>query len=177
MHFDDQDVNDDLESDNSITYKAVDAAKNVVSIHLGFLQVNHKYKLGLQLPVDMCASIKRLAERGEAIKLAQQTDDSAVAAAAVNTNNCKLIEYHKDEKSNGLLVLDLCVEFLAYKEKFLREELQLLLNDTDAVTFIITARVLGKGKGTPLLRNGIQTLSIDVDDNEAAASSDEGNNN
>lgn len=174
VHFHDDDVNDDLEEDNGIRYKLTDPEKNIVTIHLGFLQIRHCYKLALQLPLDRCAATQKLAARTKSeertIKLVQPE-----SSVGLQSRTCKLLEYGNelDAKSSGEPILDLVVEFTAHKEKFVKEEMRLVLNDTDELTIIFTARVLGKGKGTPMLRNGIQSvLSVDVDDDESGTSSD-----
>lgn len=58
------------------------------------------------------------------------------------------------------------VEFYAYGEKMLREELKLINvnNSVELLKLVITARVLGKGKGTPMLRNGIHCIGFEPDD-------------
>lgn len=64
------------------------------------------------------------------------------------------------------------VEYFAHREKLLREELK-LINSKDAeelLKLVITARVLGKGKGTPMLRNGIHCLGFEGDEESSEAS-------
>lgn len=58
------------------------------------------------------------------------------------------------------------VEYFAYKEKLLREELKLINanNSVELLKLVITARVLGKGKGTPMLRNGIHCIGSEPDE-------------
>lgn len=173
VHFDNHDVNGDLEDDNTIRYKLTDPEKNIVTIHLGFLQIKHRYKLALQLPLNMCAATQKLVTEAAAgpmsIKLEQpETNDG------MPNLWCKLLEYNNelDAKSSGEPVLDMVVEFMAHKEKFLKDEMRLKLNDGDELTIVFTARVLGKGKGTPLLRNGVQSVSVDLDDEDEGTSSD-----
>lgn len=171
VHFDDHDVNDDLDEDNSIRYKLTDPQQNIVTVHLGFLQIRHKYKLALRLPLDRCAATQKLAAENSstsstpvAIKLEQ--------VESADGGWCKLTEYNPelDTKASGEPVLELVVEFSAHKEKFLKEQLRLRLNDTDQLQLIFTARVLGKGKGTPMLRNGIQSVSVEEDEEDGTSS-------
>lgn len=174
VHFDNHDVNEDLEEDNGIQYKLTDPDKNIVTIHLGFLQIQHRYKLALQMPLNLCAATQKL--------VADATDSAPVTIKLEqpeSTNGmlslwCKLLEHNQelDTKASGEPVLDMVVEFMAHKEKFFREDMPLRLNDTDDLTIVFTARVLGKGKGTPLLRNGIQSVSIELDDDDEGTSSD-----
>lgn len=58
------------------------------------------------------------------------------------------------------------VEYFAHKEKLLREELKLVNanNSEELLKLVVTARVLGKGKGTPMLRNGVHCLGSEPDD-------------
>lgn len=171
VHFDNHDVNDDLDEDNGIRYKLTDPEKNIVTIHLGFLQIQHRYNLALQLPLNLCVATQKLATEAQespvAIKLEQIESTNGMPNLW-----CKLLEYGKelDSKSSGEPVLDMVVEFMAHKEKFLKEEMRMLLNDKDELTIVFTARVLGKGKGTPLLRNGVQSVSIELDDDESTSS-------
>lgn len=174
VHFDNHDVNEDLEEDNGIQYKLTDPAKNIVTIHLGFLQIKHRYKLALQMPLNLCVATQKLVTDATdsapvAIKLEQPESTNGMLSLW-----CKLLEYNQelDTKASGEPVLDMVVEFMAHKEKFLREDMPLRLNDTDDLTIVFTARVLGKGKGTPLLRNGVQSVSIELDDDEEGTSSD-----
>lgn len=139
-----------------------------MTIHLGFLQIRHRYKLALQLPLDRCVATQNLVSEGPVTITLEQPESSNGVLW------CKLLEYNNalDAKSSGEPVLDLVVEFMAHKEKFLKEEMRLTLNGQDELTIIFTARVLGKGKGTPMLRNGIQSVSVEMDEDEDGTSSD-----
>ncbi len=67
------------------------------------------------------------------------------------------------------------IEFIAHKEKLLKEKISLQGdndNDDDQVSLVLKARVLGKGKGTPLLRNGIKCVEILPDPDESDVNSD-----
>jgi Domain of unknown function (DUF4517) len=63
------------------------------------------------------------------------------------------------------------VEFFAHKEKLLKEELKLTSPTDPAHKYKLTfqARVLGRGKGTPMLRNGIHCIEIVADDESDAS--------
>lgn len=157
VHFDENAINEDLEADNSIGFQKVDAERNVIGVHLGFLQINHRYKLDLQLPIEICAALKTL-DSSKSVELIE----------SVPNHCCKLIEcQNRIEKSTGLFI-GLSVEFLANKEKLLKHEFSLTLNKTTPIQIIFTARVLGKGKGTPLLRNGVQSIGVEADDDESS---------
>lgn len=163
-------MNEDFEEDNGILYKVTDPEKNIVTIHLGFLQIKHRYKLALQIPLDRCVATQKLVSESPVTITLEQPESSN----GMPSLWCKLVEYNNalDAKSSGEPVLDMVVEFMAHKEKFLKEEMRLMLNGQDELTIIFTSRVLGKGKGTPMLRNGIQSVSVEVDEDEDGTSSD-----
>lgn len=171
VHFDNHDVNEDLDEDNGIRYKLTDPEKNIVTIHLGFLQIQHRYNLALQLPLNLCAATNKLVtdNAGAPVKFTLMQPETSNGMPSLW---CKLLQYNDelDAKASGEPVLDLVVEFMAHKEKFLKEEMHLLLNNVDEITIVFTARVLGKGKGTPLLRNGVQSVSVELDDDEGTSS-------
>lgn len=168
MHFDSNALNEDPEEESGgIRYILTDPKKNIVTIHLGFMQIQHRYNLDIHLPLDLCAATQQLAssEAPVAIKLEQ-------CEPAKGTLNlwCKLLEYNNELDAKSSPAVDFVVEFMAYKEKFLREEMRLRLNDADEMTIVFTARVLGKGMGTPLLRTGVQSVSVEVDDADGTSS-------
>ena len=56
----------------------------------------------------------------------------------------------------------------AHKENLMREKVlfQTLEHQPYSITFIFYARVLGNGKGTPLLKDGIKCIGIEPDEDE-----------
>ena len=87
-----------------------------------------------------------------------------------------MINYFLSAKLNdvNLKLFPLFLEFFAHKEKLLKEEL-ILINEkipSEKIKFVFTARVLGRGKGTPLLRNGIHCTAIELGDDEQSDASD-----
>ena len=66
------------------------------------------------------------------------------------------------------------LQFSAVKEKLVREKFSLVAKDSDVEITIyleVIARVLGKGKGTPMLRTGIKCVQVLRDlDTETEAS-------
>lgn len=163
-----------------MTYQQV--GENVVDVHLGFLQHRHRYLIELHLPAHLfkCqtqAPINLVADNNiaanEHCKLADRVielykdpngsgDDSNETKAAHNTP-----AKHASTSASGVKekFYVIKVEYFAHKEKLLREELKLVNahNEVELLRLIVTARVLGKGKGTPMLRNGIHCLSYDSD--------------
>ncbi|XP_055714600.1 UPF0687 protein C20orf27 homolog [Phlebotomus papatasi] len=153
VHFD-QSIKENLESDNSIGYQK--SGEDTVTVHLGFLQINHRYLLELQLPINASPAFLS----GERIALAG--DERALPNV-----NCKFIEISGKVGSH----FDLKVEFFAHKEKLLREELNLVnvQNTSEKLKLVLSARVLGRGKGTPMLRNGIHCVGVEADEESEAS--------
>ncbi|OTF71727.1 DUF4517 domain containing protein [Euroglyphus maynei] len=125
----------------------------VVNIHLGFLQINHKYE------------IKFSFESNEMIE-----NKFDLNSSCTNDSHAQIIEIRSkfhDDKS--LFEHQLTAHLFAFKEKFLKQTVSLLpMNQTSnkVLTLIFNARVLGKDKGTPLLKNGIQSIGYCPDDDD-----------
>lgn len=59
------------------------------------------------------------------------------------------------------------VELFAYKEKILKEEVEVMCCSLGMpLKIVLNARVLAKDKGTPLLRNGIHSINIEEEEEE-----------
>lgn len=172
VHFDQTTLrDDDFESDNNcVTYQQ--AGDNIVVVHLGFLQINHRYLIELSLPSDLfkcntSVPINLVADNSSVpslhCKLADKISliDVETNGAAANDNGHVS---HGNEKPTKHYVIK--VEYFAYREKLLREELKLINanNSVELLKLVVTARVLGKGKGTPMLRNGIHCIGAEPDD-------------
>lgn len=124
-----------------------------INIHLGFLQVKHRYKVELKIPAEFLADYI-----DKSHKLVLRVDD-----AEVPNIQCKLLSF-KGETTEQSEVYEAEIEFFAHKEKLLKEELKLITSDEKPVKFVFSARVLGRGKGTPMLKNGVHLLGIEDDD-------------
>lgn len=168
VHFDDSiALNDEFETENSVTYrKSGDAT---IIVHLGFLQHHHRYLIDMRLPAKW-------------LKVAEGAGDAAgeqlrlVPDGKYATNvHCKLVGFHLDgddavqpadaaasapASSVRQQYCNFKVEYFAHDEPLLKEELKMVnsQNDQDVLKFVITARVLGRGKGTPMLRTGIHCI-------------------
>lgn len=85
-------------------------------------------------------------------------------------SNIKLLEVVVKKDNSEHCLYQLKVELFAFKEKLFKEKLVMKSCDQPLkiVTLVFNARVLGKGKGTPFLRNGIQCVGVknDEDDSE-----------
>lgn len=119
-----------------------------INVHLGFLQVKHRYRIELTIPAEILAEFTEPNQ-----KLNLKVDETAVPNI-----NCKLLTFKADTTYEAE------IEFFAHKEKLLKEELKLLTSDEKPVKLVFSARVLGRGKGTPMLKNGIHLLGIEDDE-------------
>lgn len=174
MHFDDTiALKDEFETENSVTYQKT--GDHTIIVHLGFLQVHHRYHIDLKLPAAWFKS---------------SAEPLLVPASEEDTNvHCSLVDFHYSEEKipasesteNTTTAMttkpyyNIQVEYFAHDDKLLKEGLKLVnaKNQEEIVKLIITARVLGKGKGTPMLRNGIHCIGSeekDVGGNESDAS-------
>lgn len=123
-----------------------------VDVHLGFLQLHHRYQIEFSMPWNLCTHAE-----GKA---------AAPAVVAGNHNpNCHIIDFCQEKDG-----LRLKVELLAYKEKILKEEVQIMCCKAGTPFKIqLNSRVLGKDKGTPLLRNGIRSIGVEgIDEDEVS---------
>lgn len=115
-----------------------------IDAHLGFLQLHHRYHAEFSIPWNECTHRDG------------KNDPPAIPTGPHNPN-CRIIEL-KQEKDG----LKLKIELLAYKEKILKEEVQIkCCEEGTALHIQLNTRVLGKDKGTPLLRNGIHNIGVD----------------
>lgn len=116
-------------------------------------------------------------------------DGKSLAPAIVtgrDNPNCRIIDVGQEKDGlrwrivfiaiinnnyEGLESLFFCnrlkVELLAYKEKILKDEVQIMCcNAGTPLKIQLNARVLGKDKGTPLLRNGIRSIAVEGSDED-----------
>lgn len=166
VHFDETiALKDEFETENSVTYQK--SGDHSIIVHLGFLQVHHRYHIDLRLPAAWFTS---------------SAEPLLVPASKEDTNvHCRLVDFHyseetvppaKDSKDTAPQLrpyYNIKVEYFAHDDKLLKEGLKLVNanNLEEIVKLIITARVLGKGKGTPMLRNGIHCIGSEVKDTGA----------
>ncbi|XP_037282812.1 adipose-secreted signaling protein isoform X2 [Rhipicephalus microplus] len=117
-----------------------------INVHLGFIQVNHRYEVRFQF--DSPPHLGSLSVR------TQEPPNL----------NLRVLEL-KPVISSGSRY-EVVLEFFAYKEKLLREQLllQSCNNPQLTLTLMLNARVLGKGKGTPFLKTGIHCIGIEMDE-------------
>ncbi|XP_046358483.1 UPF0687 protein C20orf27 homolog [Haliotis rufescens] len=116
--------------------------ENKYDVHLGFLQFRHLYK------VTFCV---------------KDTLGEDIEADPLQNLHVKMESYQPTEDGEGHQVV---VIFNAHREKVLEESLKVTdsKDKSKSITLAFHARVLGKGQGTPALRNGIHCLSVDWDE-------------
>ncbi|XP_076240644.1 adipose-secreted signaling protein isoform X1 [Calliopsis andreniformis] len=120
-----------------------------IDAHLGFLQLHRRYHVEFSVPWNLCI-------HGDGKPL-----EPAIVTGTHNPN-CHIIDLAQEKDG-----LRLKVELLAYKEKILKEEVQIMCCKAGTpLTIQLNARVLGKDKGTPLLRNGIRSIAVEVSDED-----------
>ncbi|XP_076308183.1 adipose-secreted signaling protein-like isoform X1 [Tachypleus tridentatus] len=124
-----------------------------INVHLGFLQIHHRYQVSFVFHSRETAGL-----------LAVRSQNPPNLNLRV-TDLCPVEGAHEGPEIPYRITLEL----IAYKEKLLRE--QVLLEACGSSIFIITlllhARVLGKGKGTPFLKNGIRCIGQEMDEEES----------
>lgn len=120
---------------------------------MGFLQVKHRYRIELNIPVEILAQYCH-----QNHKLVLKVEENSVPNI-----HCKLLSF-KGRKSEQSQFYEAEFEFFAHKEKLLKEEIKLITSDEKTVKIMFHARVLGRGKGTPMLKEGIHLLGIEDDE-------------
>lgn len=163
VHFDQTTLKEeDFLSDNScVTYQLV--GDNIIDVHLGFLQHEHRYLIELHLPANLFKCLPNA--------VINLVADNNFAANAHCRLADRVTELHKHPEKpvdaenatpapakQKFFVIK--VEYFVHKEHQTREELKMVNanNSVELLKLIVTARVLGRGKGTPMLRNGIHCI-------------------
>ncbi|CAK9824342.1 UPF0687 protein C20orf27 homolog [Anthophora retusa] len=115
-----------------------------IDVHLGFLQLYHRYHVEFSIPWNLCIHGDR-------------KSSAPAIATGIHNLNCHIIDLIQEKEG-----LRLKLKLLAYKEKILKEEVQIMCCKAGTPLNIqLNARVLGKDKGTPLLRNGIHSIGVE----------------
>ena len=98
--------------------------------------------------------------------------DSLVCNPEPTNLNVRVVELKvENSEEKSLEKYKITVELFAYKEKLLKEyiSLQSSTNPQQTLQLVFHARVLGKGKGTPSLKNGIKRIGIEMEDESEAS--------
>jgi len=117
VHFDENTIgagDDPFIEENSVTITSVPNHSGQCSVHLGFLQVKHRYLIELTLPVKVLNS-----------SFDWKTCKLIIDDTSIPNINCKLTEYNGFKND----YLEMKIEFFAHKEKLLKESLMLLFED------------------------------------------------
>ncbi|XP_048747008.1 adipose-secreted signaling protein homolog [Ostrea edulis] len=110
-------------------------------IHLGFLQVHHHYTI--------CFCVK-------------DTLGSDVCYDERENLHVDIQRVAPTADGNGH---ELELNFNAHREKLLNEVIHIQSKDKEqSLKLVLHARVLGKGKGTPALKDGIKCFKVDSDE-------------
>ncbi|XP_062588735.1 uncharacterized protein LOC134250399 [Saccostrea cucullata] len=125
----------------------VKQSEGKADVHLGFLQVHHHYV------VCFCVS------------------DSLGEEVDYDKRENLHVEIQKVTPTEDGKGHELVLHFNAHREKLLTEMINIYSKDQQTrLKIVIHARVLGKGKGTPALKNGIKCYKVDTDEDSDAHS-------
>lgn len=175
VHFDQTTLKDeDFQTDSScVIYQQIGC--NEVDVQLGFLQHNHRYLIELHLSANLfkCqpnVPINLVADNNVTPNVHCKLADCVTEFYKTSNDDSPSSAQSSSARESKYFVIK--VEYFAHKENILREELKLINtnNSVELLKLYVTARVLGKGKGTPLLRNGIHCLGYESDGDEATKS-------
>ncbi|KAK6620674.1 hypothetical protein RUM43_010969 [Polyplax serrata] len=135
---------DFIPKDNEITVREIQPGH--IQFNLGFLQYHHTYNISVGFPKTYFLGYG----------LASVIDAAEKSAPNIN---CKILSINERDEDYNIKV-----EFQAKKERLLKEELVFCLDKETKIVLEFNSRVLGPGKGTPLLKNGIKCVGIDPDE-------------
>lgn len=137
-HFVEPEDQDDLRAhDSKIIVE--DIGLRDLNIRLGFLQIKHVYSVTFRIRDNL---------------------GDNVDFDPLENLNAKLESATPTEEGHEIVMT-----FNAAQEKLMKETLTLKSQDQDKqISLTIQARVLGKGKGTPMLKEGIHCVRIESDD-------------
>jgi len=113
--------------------------------HLGFLQEGRRYGVNLCVP--------------------RYLGDNVTVARANAHLQLKEIRSNADKSGHEFVL-----ELEAYHDKLVNEEIA-ISSDVGEFVLSVSARVLGRGKGTPMLKRGIRCVAIDQVDSEMSDTS------
>ncbi|XP_076317615.1 adipose-secreted signaling protein-like [Tachypleus tridentatus] len=119
-----------------------------INIHVGFLQIYHKYEISFVFDSR---------ETAGPLAVSNQNPSN------LNLRVTKLYPVN-GKHDNSEKPYEITLEFFAYKEKLIREQIVLEACDSSrcTITLLIHAQVLGKGKGTPFLKNGVHCIGYEL---------------
>ena len=129
----------------------VSLSESAFNINLGYLKINHYYKVSFTLDLKINTNF-----------------NSLISKYSVDKSSKNISFKEIKENSNGSVTF--LIVFFASKEKLDTESIYFISNETHDHQVLLKinfeAKVLGAHQGTPLLRNGITLLAQHVSTNE-----------
>jgi len=149
VHFEQDDV---VEHQNKMVVKQ--SKPGQIDVHVGFLQIYHKYVITVPILSDFLPK-----------------SDNVVPELTDTPSISRILKMEPGEVEN---YVNFTFEVIPTKEKLYREKAKLVdANDkTNQCTIVLHCRVLGKGKGTPMLKDGIKCTGTLPDPNDSESQSD-----
>lgn len=153
VRFDVSVVKTDYELDNSVNFKR---NEDSITINIGFIKADHKYLVDLKLPCHLFTADER-----EMIN--NSLDSKIVTTSNIHTRIVGFSDCITDDKYD---YYNMKMEIIVYADKYYKEILSIKCPQfwSKPIKVVISASVLGKGKGTPLLRNGVHCTGCIVDE-------------
>lgn len=137
MRFDQAAASDTGNVEKQISFQKV-GPKDIL-VHLGFLQIDHRYKITFCIP--------------------KSTLD--IPNLIPDANKCRSIEYSIIEFIEGMNEYKFILDFKAICEHIVEEVITLSnLDNFKDIRIILRATIIGKGKGTPMVRKGVKSVEV-----------------
>lgn len=136
--------------------KVVRTERNKFDVHLGFLQLNHYYEICTSFDID-----------SSRLPLMSHEHETPSLHARIKSLDFESdMETDTKEAEGASSKCHLILTLFAHKERLLKERIYLKSDGEAGEIIVITliARVLGKGKGTPSLRQGIKCTGHNEED-------------
>ncbi|KAG8239211.1 hypothetical protein J437_LFUL019019 [Ladona fulva] len=172
VHFDAEDIegHDHFGKDNTIVVQPGPKKQELVA-HLGFLQINHHYEVCFDIPGSLVSqSLSSAVDEGA--EVSQEFIDSQIAGLTQDVPNvhCYLLGASTISGTNGDSTpeVKMKVQLIAHKVKLLREKMTLKYPCGLKLILHLDARVLGKGMGTPMLKNGVKCVGMEQDESDGS---------
>ncbi|XP_046394432.1 UPF0687 protein C20orf27 homolog [Ischnura elegans] len=176
VHFDSEDLEsgDNFGKDNTIVVQA-GPKKHDITAHLGFLQYNHHYQVTFSVPSKLLIQTLSKGKEGENVSEDYLRSQIMGLMQEVPNVHCYLVEASSTtalSNANGehgdCLEVNFKIQMIAHKVKLMREKIQLKYPCGSPLILLVHARVLGKGMGTPMLKNGIHCVGSEPDESDAS---------
>lgn len=137
MRFDAASASDPTNIEKQISFQKVGPKE--ILVHLGFLQIDHRYKITFSIPKTVLD----------------------IQGLVPDVNKCRSIEYTIMEFVESLNDYKFVLDFKAMCDNVVEEVINLNSSSKcKEVRIILRATVIGKGKGTPMVRKGVKSIEI-----------------